>query len=454
MLSLILTFKYLMRARIVILSILAVALSSALLICISSLFVGFIGALENAASDHLGDVLIQPYPTTKITHSRRLATKLEQIEGVEAATPIISTQGLLLLGKGDVRKVAVWGIDPASQAKVTGIKSSLLLQGDLEGHPQFAPAANAEDDGVYGYVGIGVVAHPDSQTDEYDMENVKSFIGSRAVLMTGSMDTGGDDAQDIRSLRRVNVPFNISDIAFSGVDQFDTESIYLPLDVLSEKLYPSYAGQGIACDTIQIKLAEGADTDLLITRIQELFRSHALTVMGWNTSLISFTDIRPTSEITASMISEYRKQMDILMLIFGIVSGGVILLVCCIFYMLVLTRQKDIAIIRSCGVSKFSVAGIFLQFGLVVGILGGALGLWVGQIFTVNINLIENRISTVLGLNIWKSSVYMFSRIPNEVDWPMAFKIVLIAVAAALIGSAIPAIIAAAVKPVNILRYE
>jgi ABC-type lipoprotein release transport system permease subunit len=435
------------------LSILAVALSSALLICISSLFAGFIGALENAASDHLGDVLIQPYPTVKMTHSLELVSKLNEIDGVEAATPIISTQGLLLLGKGDVRKVSVWGIEPARQSGVTDIKKSLLKQKGLDSPPRFAPS-DSDQGGVYGYVGIGVVASPDSKTDQYDMDEVNGFIGSRAVLMTGSMDDGQGGEADIRSLRRVNVAFDISDITFSGVDQFDTESIYLPIEVLGEKLYPSYANQGVISDTIQIKLADGPEAQAAIKKINEVFGEHAIAVMGWSSSLISFTDIRPTSEITASMISEYRKQMDILMLIFGIVSGGVILLVCCIFYMLVLTRQKDIAIIRSCGAGKFSVAWIFLQFGLVVGVIGGALGLWAGRFFTVNINLIENKISTVLGLNIWKSSVYMFSRIPNEVDWPMAFNIVLIAIAAALVGSLVPAIIAAAVKPVHILRYE
>ncbi|MFI4912108.1 MAG: ABC transporter permease [Sedimentisphaeraceae bacterium JB056] len=454
MLSLILTIKYLLRTRIVVLSILAVALSSALLICISSLFVGFIGALENAASDHLGDILIQPYPTTKITYSRKLISELNTIEGIEASTPIVSTQGLLLLGKGDVRKVTVWGIDPSTQASVTDIKASLILQGDSESAPDFYPDEQTKTDAVYGYVGIGVLATPDSKTDEYDMDFVNSFVGSKAVLMTGSMDAGEGVKQDIRSLRRVNIPFTICDVAYSGVDQFDTESIYLPIEELSAKLYPSLSSKGVIADTIQIKVDQNVDMDSILERVEECFSEFAVSQMGWSSSLVSFTDIRPTSDITASMIAEYRKQMDILMVIFGIVSGGVILLICCIFYMLVLTRQKDIAIIRSCGAGNFSVASIFLQFGLVVGVLGGALGLWAGRIFTVNINAIERWISTALGLNIWKSSVYMFSRIPNQVDWNMAFKIVFVAIMAALIGSIIPAVIAAAIKPVKILRYE
>jgi len=48
----------------------------------------------------------------------------------------------------------------------------------------------------------------------------------------------------------------------------------------------------------------------------------------------------------------------------------------------------------------------------------------------------------------------MFSRIPNEVNWPWTLPIVLSAVAAAAVGTLIPAIVAAKTKPVEILRYE
>jgi ABC-type lipoprotein release transport system permease subunit len=60
----------------------------------------------------------------------------------------------------------------------------------------------------------------------------------------------------------------------------------------------------------------------------------------------------------------------------------------------------------------------------------------------------------VFGLKLWRSSVYMFSRIPDEVNWPWALCIVLTAIIAATIGSLIPAVFAAITKPVEILRYE
>jgi len=48
----------------------------------------------------------------------------------------------------------------------------------------------------------------------------------------------------------------------------------------------------------------------------------------------------------------------------------------------------------------------------------------------------------------------LFSKIPDEVNWFWALSFVLLAIVAAVIGALIPAIVAAATKPVNILRYE
>jgi len=146
--------------------------------------------------------------------------------------------------------------------------------------------------------------------------------------------------------------------------------------------------------------------------------------------------------------------MGVLLLIFGVVSFSVVLLILCIFYMIVMTRQRDIAIIKSCGATSSSVALIFVGFGACVGIIGSGIGVILGYIVTKNINTIEEWIRIIFGLKLWKSSVYMFSKIPNEVDWESALIIVFLAVVAACLGVLIPAVVAARTRPVEILRYE
>jgi lipoprotein-releasing system permease protein len=100
------------------------------------------------------------------------------------------------------------------------------------------------------------------------------------------------------------------------------------------------------------------------------------------------------------------------------------------------------------------VTFVFVGFGICVGMIGSVLGAFLGYVITKNINTIEGWIRIIFGLKLWKSSVYMFSRIPNDVNWPSALQIILLAVAAAAIGALIPAVIAARTRPVDILRYE
>lgn len=141
-------------------------------------------------------------------------------------------------------------------------------------------------------------------------------------------------------------------------------------------------------------------------------------------------------------------------MIFGVVSFSVVVLIFCIFYMIVRLKQRDIAIMKSCGAASISVASIFLGFGICVGILGSGVGTVLGYVVTKNINVVEEWIRIIFGLKLWKSSVYMFIKIPNQVDWAATFIIILLVVIAASFGTLIPAAVAARTRPVEILRYE
>ena len=141
-------------------------------------------------------------------------------------------------------------------------------------------------------------------------------------------------------------------------------------------------------------------------------------------------------------------------MIFGVICSVTVLLIFCIFYMIVITKQKDVAIIKSCGAASSSAAFIFFGFGACVGVVGSALGIVLGYVVTRNINTLEDWVRVVFGMKLWRSSVYMFKTIPNEVNWPAVWWIVLVAIAACLVGALIPAIVAARTRPVEILRYE
>ncbi len=98
--------------------------------------------------------------------------------------------------------------------------------------------------------------------------------------------------------------------------------------------------------------------------------------------------------------------------------------------------------------------GLFLGFGISVGVAGSGLGAALGYLITRNINQIEGWIRVLFGLKLWRSSVYMFDRIPNQVDWSSALLFATLALAAAAVGALLPAVAAARTRPVEVLRHE
>ena len=444
MLKIFLWLRYLRKRRVVLLSIAAVALSTALLIVVASLFNGFINAFEQSAVDGMGDVVLSP--GKNFAGYAELEKRLEEIKPVEATTATLSAQGLLHLGKGNVRAVEIWGIEPAKFGKVTAFERSLLKKAPLrqQSSGQADPFSS-----TMGYIGIGVLAEPNEKTDEYDVNGAERMIGQQFVITTGSTTVEKDGGQ---KFRRKTIQFTMADAVFTGIYYFDSRLVYLPIEQLSRTVLPD--SQEPVAGRIQIKLRKGADAEVAIAEIRGVWKVFASEKLGWENYQIESTITETSRQMQSRFVAEIRKQMGVLLLIFGVVSLSAVLLIFCIFYMIVETRRKDIAIMKSCGADSGSIALIFVGFGAFVGILGTLLGTAAGYIVTKNINEVEGWIRVAFGLKLWKASVYMFSRIPNEVYWQAVWWIVLSAILGAAIGAVIPALSAALTRPVKVLRYE
>jgi lipoprotein-releasing system permease protein len=446
MLKLFLWLRYLRKIKILFLSIAAIALSVSLLIVVSSLFTGFIKTFEQAAVDAMGDVVIMP--PESIPKYNVLIENLEKTGTVEAATAMISGYGLLHVDRGIVRAVEIWGIEPERRERVTGFDRYLIRKRSSNNQTPYAPPAAAEQ--IDGFVGIGLLTEPNQITDEYDYKAALKMLDKKIQLTTGSASTA--QVNNRSDFKRKLITFTIADVVETGVYQFDSGYIYLPIEQLSKILYPDKTEP--VADQIQIKLADNADVDVALAEINGVWRTFVEDQLNSDIFFLRYTDIVTTSDLQSMYIAEFRKQMGVLLVIFNIVSFGAVLLIFCIFYMIVRIKRKDIAILKSCGSSGSSIASIFVGFGAFIGVIGAGAGMGLGYLITCNINTIEQWIRIIFGLKLWKSSVYLFNRIPNEVDWPWAVLIAGLAIVAAAIGSLIPAVKAALTKPVEILRYE
>lgn len=425
----------------------AVALSCALLIVTDSLFTGFIDAVENSVGQYLGDVVFEAPPGKTLTGYDAFIDELCRAESIESATAVLSSQGLLLSSPGKVKATRVWGIEPSRALAVTPLNEAMLFQKDND-RPEIRFTVPDDPDAAGGIVAIGFLTQPDELTDEYDIEAVKGMLGQPMALTTGTVvqDSEKTDGSQVRFSRKV-IKFSLADVVRTGINEFDESLVLLPLEALSAQLHPDEA---TCANMLHIRLTPGADAEAATLVIRGIWRDFAGDRYNWS----DFVTVISTKQMQARMIGEYKKQMKVLLMIFGLVSGGIILLVFCIFYLIVMTRRKDIGILKSCGLSSPSVAGMFVLFGVVVGIVGAVAGIGLGWLIIDNINAIEQAIAQVFGLKLWKASTYYFTRIPDTMHWGSVLWITGAGIAAAAMGSLIPAAAAARVKPVETLQYE
>jgi lipoprotein-releasing system permease protein len=98
--------------------------------------------------------------------------------------------------------------------------------------------------------------------------------------------------------------------------------------------------------------------------------------------------------------------------------------------------------------------GIFLGYGLLLGLVGAGVGTALGLVFVRNINSIANGLAWVTGKPVFDPSIYYFYKIPAIVmPWTVTW-IVVGAIFIAVAASILPANRAARLHPVEALRYE
>ena len=122
--------------------------------------------------------------------------------------------------------------------------------------------------------------------------------------------------------------------------------------------------------------------------------------------------------------------------------------------MIVVEKTRDIGILKSLGASGSGVMGIFLGYGLSLGIVGAGVGLALGLTFVANINEIADLLGQITGQPVFDPSVYYFYKIPTIVSPFTVSWICVGAVLIAVLASVLPARRAAVLHPVKALRYE
>jgi lipoprotein-releasing system permease protein len=194
--------------------------------------------------------------------------------------------------------------------------------------------------------------------------------------------------------------------------------------------------------TLEVRLADyDRDVDSAMADLKALFPDHLFEVKTW----------KEIGGPVISAIAIERSILNVLLFLIIAVAGFGIL---AIFFMIVVEKTRDIGILKALGASNRGIMGIFVGYGLLLGMVGAGLGTVGGICFTLYINEIEQFIARVIGSEVFPRDIYFFDKIPVDLNPWMLLWVNVGAIGIATAASVFPALRAALLHPVRALRFE
>lgn len=122
--------------------------------------------------------------------------------------------------------------------------------------------------------------------------------------------------------------------------------------------------------------------------------------------------------------------------------------------MAVTDKRGDIAILRTLGASRGSIAMIFMVQGALIGLIGLGLGVAGGVALALNIDTVVPAIERLFGIHFLSREVYFISDLPSDLQWDDVITISITAFVLTLLATLYPSLRAARVQPAEALRHE
>ena len=117
-------------------------------------------------------------------------------------------------------------------------------------------------------------------------------------------------------------------------------------------------------------------------------------------------------------------------------------------------KQADIAILRTLGARPGSVMQIFIVQGMLMGVIGTLVGVVLGVITALNIDVIVPAIEQILGFKVLSKDVYLIPELPSDLQSADVFWISLMALGLSFVATLYPSWSASRLNPAEALRYE
>jgi lipoprotein-releasing system permease protein len=225
------------------------------------------------------------------------------------------------------------------------------------------------------------------------------------------------------------IPFNrdyrVAGIFYTGMYEYDLKYVYVTLDSLQD-----FLDRGDAVDGIEVRVTNPDETYAFIAQFQAAF-GPGYRVQDWK-------------ELNRSLFSALKLEKVAMFLVLGIVILVASFSIVGNLIMVVVEKAREIALLKTLGASDIGVMQLFAIQGLMIGLIGTALGIgtgllgcWAGKRFGLPLN----------------PDVYYIDRLPIHVDPASVLAAASAGILISIAATLYPAVVAARVRPAAGMRH-